>query len=271
MQRKDALVKHEELTEVTLAVRGGKNFSFLKHAQINDALPQTDVDTSDPIGKVLKTYLEAAENISTLGSNVKAENKSFLVIKELTCYAPLDHPQFDTWARQFRHAILVRKPIDALASFKKVGVEGGGTAYFDVSEAGFREAWLLRSQLAAICGPENEAIFLDADNDLLANTRGTLTRLCDHAGVDFDPGMLTWSSGPVEEWQKLKGWHTGAEQSTGFHAAPPTPDEMKTSAAGPPEKRSKRVDYRADPEVIEGAAACDPYYRAVLQGTIKLA
>ena len=52
--------------------------------------------------------------------------KTLYVAKELACYAPLAEPGFDEALAAFKNVILVRDPLHALASFKRVGLQGGG-------------------------------------------------------------------------------------------------------------------------------------------------
>ena len=86
----------------------------------------------------------------------------------------------------------MRDPLPTLASFKRVGLEGGGTAYFDASEAGFREAALLKERIVDACGAPPLAI--DADAQLLANPQATLEGICAHVGIPYEPAMLQWKA-----------------------------------------------------------------------------
>ena len=60
-------------------------------------------------------------------------------------------------------------------------------------------------------------------------------------------------------WQKLKGWHDDAENSTGFGHKPTAPPTAR--ATTPPADENKYYD---DADVIAAAAECMPYYDAVL-------
>ena len=60
-------------------------------------------------------------------------------------------------------------------------------------------------------------------------------------------------------WQKLKGWHDDAENSTGFGRKPTAPPTAR--ATTPPADENKYYD---DADVIAAAAECMPYYDAVL-------
>lgn len=52
--------------------------------------------------------------------------------------------------------------------------------------------------------------------DLISNPEGVLRAMCDHAGLDFDPAMLRWPSGPKPYdgvWASY--WYRTVHQSTG--------------------------------------------------------
>ncbi len=64
---------------------------------------------------------------------------------------------------------------------------------------------------------------IDSD-DILADPRGTLVRLCEEVGIEFYPEMLTWPPGPKPEdgvWAPY--WYDNVHRSTGFG---PRPGEM---------------------------------------------
>ena len=63
----------------------------------------------------------------------------------------------------------------------------------------------------------------------------------------------------MPEWQKLKGWHDDAENSTGFGHKPSVPRAAQMTT--PPAGENKYYD---DDDVIAAAAECMPYYDAVL-------
>merc|ERR1712166_1432237 len=121
------------------------------------------------------------------------DQKTIHVSKEMTSFSPLHIPDaaLEPWLRQFRHAILVRKPLHSLASLKRVGTQGTHATYFDpVTEAGFREAFWLRARLHRACGSDSVPV-IDADDDLMAHPEQTLALLCRMVGVSFDPCMLS--------------------------------------------------------------------------------
>ena len=212
MQRTDTVVTHEEFT-----APGGR-----RHP-----------DARSVIGELL---------------NWPLNGKISHVSKEMSSFAPLHIPEDELrpWLRQFRHAILVRRPLHSLASLKRVGTQdSSGQTYFDPdTEAGFKEAFWLRHRLADACGAD-EVPVIDADDHLLSSPRETLGILCEMAGLEFQESMLSWEGRDVPEWSKLEGWHEDAKNSKGFEAP------------------GKSDDYLDDPEVLEAARVCDPFYQAL--------
>lgn len=224
-----AMVMHELLTEPFLKEKNPENYQ-----KIIDGQAEHDVDESCG-----SSYASALEVLTADFSN---RGKPFFVSKELSCY--FDDGQIsDDWLLRFKHVVLVRDPLDALKSFYRVSVEGEEqSSYFDVSEAGFQECFAILHRLNRI-GAECSAV--DADIDLMKNPESTLRLVCDLVGVAFEPSMLEWEPKELKSWQKFRGWHEDASNSTGFHAI-------------------EKAPLQYPPEVFEGAAKCRPYYEAVL-------
>jgi len=224
-----AMVMHELLTEPFLKEKNPGNYQ-----KIIDGQAEQDVDES--CGSSYATALEV------LTADFSNRGKPFFVSKELSCY--FDDSQIsDDWLLRFKHVILVRDPLDALKSFYRVSVEGEEqSSYFDVSEAGFQECFAILHRLNRI-GAECSAV--DADIDLMKNPESTLRLVCDLVGVAFEPSMLEWEPKELKSWQKFRGWHEDASNSTGFHAI-------------------EKAPLQYPPEVFDGAAKCRPYYEAVL-------
>ena len=224
-----AMVMHELLTEPFLKEKNPGNYQ-----KIIDGQAEHDVDES--CGSSYATALEV------LTADFSNRGKPFFVSKELSCY--FDDGQIsDDWLLRFKHVVLVRDPLDALKSFYRVSVEGEEqSSYFDVSEAGFQECFAILHRLNRI-GAECSAV--DADIDLMKNPESTLRLVCDLVGVAFEPSMLEWEPKELKSWQKFRGWHEDASNSTGFHAI-------------------EKAPLQYPPEVFDGATKCRPYYEAVL-------
>jgi len=229
-----AMTMHELLTEPFLMERSPHNYQ-----KIIDGQDAQGVQAS--CGVSYKTALEV------LATDFSAQSKPFLVAKELSCY--FDQEKItDEWLLRFRHVVLVRDPLKTLKSFYRVSVEGDEpSSYFDVSEAGFRECFMILDRLHAI-GAEYEA--LDADSDLMKHPEETLRRICNLVDVKFEKSMLAWEARELASWEKFRGWHDDVSNSTGFQ-------EIKK----PPLEYPK--------EVFTGAAWCRPFYDAILWSSMR--
>ncbi|SFB02325.1 hypothetical protein SAMN03159488_01499 [Pseudomonas sp. NFIX10] len=93
--------------------------------------------------------------------------------------------------------------------------QSGGTTYFDADESGFDELARIHERVLEQCDA-SQVLYLDSDEDLMGDTRSTLARFCDFAGIDFSPRLLSWAPEKVEQWQFFQGWHDDAERSCGF-------------------------------------------------------
>jgi hypothetical protein len=61
--------------------------------------------------------------------------------------------------------------------------------------------------------------------ELLAEPRAIMRMYCESAIHDrFEPSMLEWRAGRIEEFAKWAGWHEEAQHSTGFNQAQKTKD-----------------------------------------------
>ena len=229
-----AMTMHELFTEPFLMERSPHNYQ-----KIIDGQEAQSVQAS--CGASYKTALEV------LATDFSSQSKPFLVAKELSCY--FDQEQItDEWLLRFRHVVLVRDPLKTLKSFYRVSVEGDEpSSYFDVSEAGFRECFMILDRLHSI-GAEYEA--LEADSDLMKHPEETLRRVCNLADVEFEKSMLAWEAKELASWQKFRGWHDDVSNSTGFQAIEKPPLEYPK-------------------EVFAGAARCRPFYDAILWSSTR--
>jgi hypothetical protein len=67
-------------------------------------------------------------------------------------------------------------------------------------------------------------------SDLLADPNKIVKQYCESLGVPFDQSMLSWESGNVSAFNAWQGYHTAAEQSTGFKTETPTDVEAEEAA-----------------------------------------
>jgi len=114
------------------------------------------------------------------------------------------------WTRDCRHFFLIRKPDAVIASYAK------GRAKFDRDDIGF---WPQIRLYEYLTNAGHEIPIVDSD-DILANPKGVLSKLCAALGMAFDENMLSWPAGPRDtDGAWAPWWYKSVEASTGF--APP--------------------------------------------------
>ena len=118
---------------------------------------------------------------------------------------------FDTrWIRGVKNAFLLRAPERVLASYARK------RKTVSAAEIGFA---MQRKLFDEAAGAGQKPVVIESD-DIRRNPRAALRLLCEALGIDFEPAMLSWSSGPAPEdgiWGKH--WYDAIWKSTGF--APP--------------------------------------------------
>lgn len=117
------------------------------------------------------------------------------------------------WMDAVTNVFLIRAPERVAASYQAKREE------VSLEDIGFLQQAELFDRVADRLGAAPPVI--DAE-DLRADPRGLLTRLCAAIGLDFEPAMLTWVAGPRDSdgvW--ASHWYGAVERSNGF--APPEP------------------------------------------------
>jgi hypothetical protein len=125
-----------------------------------------------------------------------------------------------SWVLRLTNAFLIRKPERVLASYTQ--------KWTDVSlrDTGFVEQAEIFDLVADHLGRPPAVV--DAD-DVLADPRGTLTRLCGACGISFDEHMLSWPKGPKSfDGVWAPHWYNTVWESTGF--ARPQPRGVQLNA-----------------------------------------
>lgn len=122
-----------------------------------------------------------------------------------------------SYLRQFQWTFLIRHPRRAIPSYYRCCApplsELTGFDYFSPEEAGYRELRALFDYLRA-CRIVGEDVFvLDAD-DLLDAPKIAIRKYCEHVGLDYSDKMLEWGEGGCEAFEKWKGFHEDAINST---------------------------------------------------------
>ena len=125
-------------------------------------------------------------------------------------------PEIDrAWLDKLTHCFLIREPREMVTSLMEF------ISSPTLRDTGLPQQWELFESVRSRLGSAPPVI--DAA-DVLADPRGTLTRLCERLGIDFADAMLRWPPGRRETdgiW--AKHWYAKVEQSTGFGPHQPKP------------------------------------------------
>ncbi|KAF8574528.1 hypothetical protein K439DRAFT_1372114, partial [Ramaria rubella] len=127
----------------------------------------------------------------------------------------------DADLKKFRHTFLIRTPKKTLPSYYRATMGNcGDFGDFDPNEAGFAELQALLASGFLLTYtrrllPEDPLVLLDSD-DLIANPERALRAFCAGVGISFKRSMLSWERKRVSSFDKWKGFHDQAQNSTGF-------------------------------------------------------
>ncbi|WP_151083650.1 HAD family hydrolase [Nocardioides cynanchi] len=122
------------------------------------------------------------------------------------------------WIGSLRNVLLVRDPAEVVSSYVR------SRASVTPDDIGV----LQQLELRHLLGPEVPVI--DAA-DFLRDPAAYLEWLCDYAGVDFLPSMLSWPAGPrASDGVWAPYWYDAVLRSTGFE--PYRPREVELSPEG---------------------------------------
>ncbi len=122
------------------------------------------------------------------------------------------------WLDRVTHVFLIRDPRDVVRSWAKV------VERVTLEEIGLPKQVELFRQVQADTGSVPAVI--DSDN-VLADPRGVLSKLCERIGLAFDERMLHWEPGPRDYdgiW--AKHWYDNVNRSTGFERRTPKSDPV---------------------------------------------
>jgi hypothetical protein len=118
-------------------------------------------------------------------------------------------PEFGRdWIAQMRNAFLIRAPEDVLVSYTQKREK------VTLADIGFVQQRELFEQEADRLGHAPPVI---EGRDVLADPRGTLTKLCNALEIPFSEKMLAWPAGRRDSdgvW--APAWYDAVEKSTGF-------------------------------------------------------
>jgi hypothetical protein len=128
----------------------------------------------------------------------------------------MTHHMLEGYDRSFilalTNAFLIRDPARVLASYTQKWSE------VDLRAIGFIEQAEIFDMVAQKLGHAPPVV--DSD-DVLANPRGVLSKLCAACGIAFDEAMLKWPKGPKAcDGVWAAHWYNAAWESTGFSVPP---------------------------------------------------
>ena len=128
-------------------------------------------------------------------------------------------PELDrSFAYDLTNAFLIRSPERVLASYARKRENA------TLRDIGFVEQCEIFDMVADRLGAAPPVV--DAD-DLLANPRRTLARLCADLGIGFSEAMLSWPAGPRSyDGVWARHWYGAVHRSTGFADPPADPPEL---------------------------------------------
>ena len=132
----------------------------------------------------------------------------------------------------FANTFIIRDPKYVIASLHRMWPD------FTLEETGFEQIYNLFRYATEV--NEEDVVVVDAMT-FSENPAGVLSAYCEHLGVPFDPGTLSWESREVRRWDNWDGWHEAAQRSTGI-------------------KRAERKDPVLPKEAREAYEYCLPYY-----------
>jgi hypothetical protein len=136
-----------------------------------------------------------------------------------------------SWILQLTNAFLIRRPERVLASYARKWSE------VTLHAIGFLEQAEIFDLVSSHLGKPPAVI--DAD-DVLADPRRGLTRLCQALGIAFDEHMLAWPKGPKAfDGIWAPHWYNAVWDSTGFAKPEDKPVELPDAL--------KRIAEEAEP------------------------
>ena len=114
------------------------------------------------------------------------------------------------WTQNCKHFFLIRRPDAVIASYAKSRPD------FKPDDIGF---WPQIRLFDYLSQAGHDLPIVDCD-DILADPKGLLSKLCSALDLPFDEAMLSWPSGPRNtDGAWAPWWYDSVEKSTGF--APP--------------------------------------------------
>ncbi|KAF8503177.1 hypothetical protein JB92DRAFT_3123441 [Gautieria morchelliformis] len=220
MQRKDTEVLHEPFGEPYYygPERLSKRYSQAQCAASN----AKDVTYSDIHHLIMQAQESAAGKLI-----VVKDMAQYIVRPERISASPRVNPTVipDTDLKKFRHTFLMRDPQKTIPSYYRATKgDCGDFGEFDPNEAGFAELQTLMEYIKRLL-PDDRLVLLDSA-DLISEPERALRLFCDGVGIPFEECMLSWERKHVSSFDKWKGFHDQAQNSTGFQEIPHEKEEV---------------------------------------------
>ena len=156
-----------------------------------------------------------------------------------------------SWITGLTNAFLIRSPERVLASYAK--------KWSDVSlrDIGFVEQAEIFDMVADHLGRAPAVV--DAE-DILADPRGVLTKLCSACGIDFDEAMLSWPN-PVPSPSTASGPRIGTMRCGPHRALRAARTKASDLASGTAAHRGRRNALLRENEALSPHLTCDAWCR----------
>lgn len=162
---------------------------------------------------------QAEHNYANVLEEIFKPREKRLFVKDMAYQAkPLLTSEF---VSRFTNTFIIRDPKYVISSMYKMWPD------FTLEEAGYEELYRLFRMAAE--GGENPVV-IDAMT-FSENPIAVLSSYCEHIGIPFEPGSLSWQPREVRHWESWEEWHEAAQKSTGIEPAerrdPELPGELR--------------------------------------------